>query len=321
VENVNKSRLKSNMSFFTLLVKLTRVQCYTEFLFMLIPIFSLLFSQGLVLSPSFVLLSVPFAFLFAAGAIYNFIRDVDFDSAEKNPFAKGALSKQRALIFLLAFFIASIVSFLLLYQSLWALLFFSAYVFFTFSYSGLKFRFKETLASVVVASFVLWIAAPLIVLAEFEIFSREALVLLLFITLTYTGREIHHTLLDYKKDLEKGCKTFAIKVGRKNAIFIENMLLFAGLCCILFNSASSSNPLLIILSSLYGLGYVVSLVFQVLFHKLSSDSSRFDFLTTFGRWPFFLSRFYLLALSLIYLQFSPVASLIVIWVYLTTKHY
>ena len=304
---------------FVILLQLTRGLPYARFLFMLMPIFSLLVNDNFILSPVLVIfLMVPFTLLHAAGFTYNFVCDVHVDSADKNPITRGVVSKRMAMLLSLIFLATAISFFLLFYTSMAAFFFFALHIFLWFSYSGLGFRFKETLVGVFVASFILWVAAPLVILIEFDYFPTTALSLLFFIYLTYTGIEVFHTLLDYEDDLAQGCRTFAVRLGRKKTLMAIHVLLLAGYLCILLNSVFSGDITLEVLSLLYGSGYFAIVAVQMLFYRRRHNLS---FLWTIGRWPFLLGRLYLLVLGIMYFGFSPVVSFVVILTFLTYPYY
>jgi 4-hydroxybenzoate polyprenyltransferase len=302
----------------TTLFQLTRALSYTRFLFMLVPFFSLLASDNIVSSPVLVIsLIIPFVFLHAAGFTYNFMCDVHVDSVDKNPITKGSISKNKASLLLLAFLLISAILFTFFYRSVAAFLLFAVYMFFWLSYSGLKIRFKESLIGVFVASFVLWVAAPLILITEFSYFSNTVVAILLFVFLTYAGQEMLHTILDYDNDSAKNCKTFAVQAGRKKAIIIMCMLILVGYLCILWNSVSSGDFVLQVLSFLYGVGYVTIVAIQILSYRLQHS---LQFLWVSGRWPFLLARLYLLILSLIFLELSPFMSFLIVLAFLTYQY-
>jgi len=304
---------------YAVLMQLTRASSYANKLFMLIPFFSLLASENIVSSYTLVIfLVVPFVFLHAAGFTYNQICDAYVDSVDKNPITRGSISKSKSMLLLLAFLITSIIFFFLFYTTIVAFLLFAVYIFFWFSYSGLKIRFKETVIGIFVASFVLWSAAPLIILTQFDYFSSTALFLLLFIFLVCASRELHHTLLDYEDDAVKNCKTFAVRVGRTKAIIVKYILYSAGYLCILLNSVFSRNPLLQGLSFLYGTVYFVIVVMEVLSYRLRNG---LGFFWVTGNWIKYLNRLYLLIFSVIYLPLSPLIAFLIVWAFFTTEPY
>ena len=128
-----------------ILFELIRPWTLTEWMFTLIPYFSLLASAGVVTSPLHVIsLIVPFLFLFAAGYAFNARYDAHVDPADKNPITGGAISKGKATFIAITFLLASIFSLLLAYTSIMALLLFPIHLFLGFSYNDLKLRFKES---------------------------------------------------------------------------------------------------------------------------------------------------------------------------------
>jgi 4-hydroxybenzoate polyprenyltransferase len=299
--------------------QLTRGLPYTEFFFMVIPFFSLLVSADVVSSlPLVISLMLPLVLLVAGGFTYNQISDAHIDSVEKNPITRGAISKRAASLLSLAFLLASIISFLMFYTSMASFLLFALHIFFWYAYSGLKIRFKETLVGVFVASFVFWIAPSLIILAQFNYLTNTAIALLIFIFLTYTNRDILHTLLDYEIDGAQGSRTFAVRLGRRNTIIIMHTLLSIAGVFTIVNSFISGDIILQVLSVIYGTCYAAIVGIQVLTYKIRHDLS---FLWMSGRWPFFFSRLYLLVLSLIFLRFSFLLCFLVVWIFLTTRHY
>ena len=304
---------------FATAMQLTRPWSLTEFLFTLIPVFSLLFAANIVTSPALVIsLTVPFLFLFAAGFIYNSRCDVHVDSDDKNPIRRGVISKRKAILLMLAFLLVTIFSLLLFYTSIVVFLFFALHLLLGFLYNGLGLRLKESPLGVFIAGFGFYAAPPLYVLIQFNYFSPAALALLLFIFLTYTGREILHTLLDYEKDASKNCKTFAVRFGRTKAMVIMQILGLSGYLVILWEVIASGNFFLQVVSFIYGAVYLAIIAVEILTWKFLHN---LGFLWVVGRWPFFLCRLYLLLFSLIFMELSPLVSLLAVWAFLTTKHY
>jgi 4-hydroxybenzoate polyprenyltransferase len=303
----------------TMMSDLIRPWTLTEWMFPLIPYFSLLVGAGLVSSPVRVVsLIVPFLLLFAAGYAFNARYDVHVDPGDKNPITRGAISKGKATFVAIAFLLASAISLFLAYTSVIVYLLFPIHLFLGFSYNDLKLRFKESPIGVFVAGLGFHTVPSLYILFEFGYFSNTALALIIFIFLTFTGREILHTLFDYVKDAPRNCQTFAVRLGRRTAWAIMHMLCLAGWIVILQNSVASGSFILQILSVLYGAGYLTLFAIQIVSYRLLHN---FGFLWLTGRWPFFLTRLYLLLFSLVFLELSPLISLIVVWAFLTTKHY
>jgi 4-hydroxybenzoate polyprenyltransferase len=301
-----------------ILVQLTRPSSSSAYLFMLIPLFSLLVGDNIVTSPSLAIsLMIPFPFLFAAGFVYNYRCDVHFDSVDKNPLKRGAISKSKANLLVLAFLLTSIFSLLFFYSSIIALLLFVLHLFLGLSYNDLRFRFKESPLGVFIAGFGFYTAPSLYILTHFWYFSSTVLSLLLFIFLTYTSREILHTLLDYEKDTSLNCHTFAVRFGMTKTIVIMHILGLAGWLSILMTSVSSGNLIFQAASFLYGVGYFAIMAAEILSYRLHHS---LEFFSVVGRWPFILSRLYLLVFSLVYLELSPLISLLVVLAFLTIKY-
>lgn len=300
-----------------ILVQLTRPRSSIAYVFMLIPFFSLLIGNNLVTSPVLVLsLMVPFPFLFATGFVYNNRSDVNIDSANKNPITGGLVSRNKALSLFVTFLLISMFSVLFFYSTTTALLIFAMHLFLGFSYNGLGFRFKESPAGVFVAGLGFYTVPSLYILAHFWYYSNTVLALLLFVFLTYTSREILHTLLDHEKDASRNCQTFAVRFGRTKAFIIMHVFGLYGWIAVFMESFYSGNPILQALSLLYGAGYIAVMADEVLSYRLHHN---FDFLWVVGRWPFFLSGLYLLVFSLVCLNLSPLISLLVVLAFLTFK--
>lgn len=299
--------------------QLTRGFPYLEFLFIMIPFFSLLFVDRIVTSVVLaIFLMIPFVFLHASGFIYNNLCDMQVDSPKKNPIKRGAISRNMAYVVLLIFLICAFVSFIFVYNCLLATFLFVLQIFLWFSYSGLKIRFKERSVGVFVASFVGWTAAPLILLVQFYYFSNIALSLLVFVFLTYSGREILHTVLEYESDLKEKCQTFAVRVGKIKGTVVEQVLLTLGVLSIFFFSIFSNQFILVELSLFYVISYSVILLIQILSYELHRN---LEFLWYFGRWPFFLSKLYLVIITLVFLGLSPVSALLVLVFFFAPKRY
>jgi 4-hydroxybenzoate polyprenyltransferase len=301
--------LRETTNYLKALIQLTRITAYSQFLFVLIPSFSLVNTNTALSLSAIIMMTIPFFFLLAAGFTYNQMCDAQSDPPEKNPIAKGDISQRKATVLTLTFLGIAVSFFLISYTSVITFVVYSFLILLWFSYSGLGLRLKETVLGVFVASFGFYVAAPLIIFLRFSYFSNSVLCLLLFLFLTSASREIHHTMLDFKGDAAANCRTFAVRIGWKRAIVIKYVLYSLGYSFILLNSILSGNLILLSASILYGVCYFALVAVEVILrHSLKS-------LWTAGLWIRFLNKLYLLGFSLIYLSLSPVYLLLIVWAF------
>ncbi|MCX6677112.1 MAG: UbiA family prenyltransferase [Methanothrix sp.] len=201
---------------------------FSNYLLILFPFLSILFASDLMKSIWDVSLIIPFIISMTGGFIYNTICDLTTDPREKNILAQGLLQKKSAEKSVAILVLATIISSIILYKSLVAIILFWFISLMAYLYSGLKIRLKESLFAPIIASITLWVGAPLVLLTEFNYFNNISINLLLGLFFIYMGYEIQHTIRDYENDLAFDIWTFAVRVGKKNAIIVEYLSLAVG---------------------------------------------------------------------------------------------
>ncbi|MGD0450531.1 MAG: UbiA family prenyltransferase, partial [Candidatus Bathyarchaeia archaeon] len=273
---------------------------------------------GFHITPYSFLLIIPFIPAMAAGFIYNAICDAAKDPKFKNPITNGTLPKEVAQIVAIAFALISAILFFLLYSSLVALSISTLYLILWFAYSGLKIRFKETYLAPIVASFVLWVGAPLILVAEFNSFKILIDGLLLGLFFVFFSFEVNHTIGDYDLDLKYDCRTFAVRVGQKKAIIAKHITLSFGYALILLSAyflLDASNMILVFLP-LFPLTQTV----MILYDKKRIRLDRKMYENLFFVSPFFVIKFFLIIFSVLVMNFQIQYSLFFIWLFLIDKN-
>ena len=203
---------------------------YPHLLVVAFPFFALLISNGVISAdnglPIFYLL--PCLFTLMALYVYNDLCDSKTDTIEKNPISRGELQKNVAVLCTVLFTLFAVVSAVAIYRSPLAIGVLFSFIFFSLAYSGLKTRFKTTMAGPFVASYVLWTAPSLALIAEFSFLNNVAVCLLCGIFLVFTSHELHHQIGDFALDKEKKVKTFAVKFGLKKAFLFTIILSVSG---------------------------------------------------------------------------------------------
>lgn len=287
-----KEKIKKILKFGLRIKALIRVFPYGNYLITVFPVFAILVQKGLIVSIWSLLYILPFVSIMAAGFGYNTICDAKKDPKEKNVITRGDMSKNSAYFLVMFLLIFSPLLFLSLYKSIYALAFFIFYVFLWLAYSGIKIRFKENYLGPVVASIVLWVAAPITLAIEFNLLDSAVLYLLLGLFFIYIGYEIRHTLGDYDMDLAYNCKTFAVIFGKKYATIIEYISLIIGYLLLLISVYCLLGPSLI--------------DFTILFTTL----------LIFIRFPFIVTRIFIIVYSCTLLQLPTLLILFIIWILL-----
>lgn len=291
----------------------TRVFPYSAYLLVLFPFFAILIHEKLIDSAWSLFFIVPFIFAFAAGFSYNTYCDTKIDPKEKNPILRGEISHKNVLILTLSFTIVSILLFIVINSSLISLFLFILYIFLWLAYSGLNIRFKESYPGPFVASFVLWSGPELILLAEYHYLRPIAAILLIGVFLIFASREVRHTIIDYSEDLDKGCESFAVKIGLKEANIIKFLLLVAG---IIFMLAS----VYLGLEQMYSISrFMITLIMLILIISYLSVVGFSYFVFQQSYIPYILTKILLIIYGSIMLSLSPLYTLLVVWVFLSEK--
>lgn len=312
--SIELERIQKN---FVILKQLTRNFPYSEFLFPTIPIFAILIQQKLIVSPWSILLISPFLLVHAAGYCYNHICDSDIDSKEINPITRGEITKKQTGYIIGVILIATLITFIALYSSKEGLVLFLVYIFLWFAYSGINIRFKERYLGVFVASFILWVSTPLIIIAEFKYFDTGVIFLIIGIFLVYASREILHTIMDYEEDIRENCNSFAVKVGKKTAIITRYLFLGGGYTFLMASSLHVIGAIFLPIVMLFALIFGTSHLLEFAGSKLNL---RVGPLGT-ARLPYYLISLYFLIYSCFILKLSALTILLVVWAYITTKRY
>jgi len=204
---------------------------YPHLLVVTFPFFALLISNGIISADNglFIFYLLPCLFTFIALYVYNDLCDSEIDPTEKNPISRNELQKKVAVLCTVLFTLFAIVSFVAIYASPLAIGVLFSYIFFSLAYSGLKTRFKTTIVGPFVASYVLWAAPSLALIAEFSFLNSVSMCLLCGIFLVFTSHELHHQIGDFAFDKEKNVKTFAVKFGSKKAFLFTIILSVSGI--------------------------------------------------------------------------------------------
>ncbi len=316
-------KLSRITKFVDVLRRSVRIFPYFSYLFNFFPFFCILYSQGSISSPSAFLLLAPFVMAMAGGFMFNTICDSSKDPEWKNTITSKELPKSLAAYLTAVFCAISLVLFLLLFKSLAAILLSNVYILIWLAYSGLRVRFKETYLAPLVASFVLWVGGPLILLTEFNCFTLLTITLLVGMFFCFCSFEIYHTVVDYKDDLAYNCQTLAVRLGVKNALILKHISLALGSALLLFSIYFFNiNPYLFLLFTSCSIGAQALLIGL---DKLEYDQQNFynltrkAYTTYFFASPFFISRFLLLLLGLAALSLPPELSFLFIWVFAVDK--
>lgn len=289
---------------------------YEQYLITSFPFFVILLVQGFDISLYSILLLLPFVIIMAGLFMYNTICDAPQDPKHKNPITRGDISERRVKLAMWSCVIVSILMVFLLYKSYLAILVFLFYVFLSFSYSGLKLRFKETFLGPPLASFLLFCAAPLLLLVEFDYFSLPSILLLLGIFSIYFGHEIKHTVIEYDMDKSASCKTFAVTIGRKYSTIIEYLLLIIGFGLIICSSLIVGNSLplnaVFVVLALISLISTISYGFKKKFN-IDEDLLRNDM-------PYIVTKIIYVGYACLILNLPLLIVFFIIWILFTDKY-
>lgn len=202
---------------------------FTGFQVVFLPLFAHLVVSGRLTRGLAVAQVVPFVLATTAGYIYNNLTDLRDPPHKPNPVADGTLVPAVARRLLGAVLAAAVASFALLYRRPEAWLAFGAYLGLTLAYSGLGVRFKETWLGPFLGAAVLWVGGPAILAIETRATSGPVGWMLASACLTFSARELCHTLTDLADDRASGYRTFAVRAGADVTRRLEIGLLAAGL--------------------------------------------------------------------------------------------
>lgn len=300
------------------IITMSRVFPYGRYLITVFPFFAVLIHNGLISSPMSFLLIIPFVTAMAAGFIYNTICDSEKDPKEKNIITRGDFTKNNAFVVLITSIIISLLIFLLTYTSKIALILFIFYIFLWLGYSGLKIRFKETYLATIIASIVLWVGAPIILLIEFQYFDYSITFLLIGLLFVYIGHEIKHTTIEHDMDLEYKCKTFAVRFGKKYATIIEYITLILGFFFLLNSIYYLQETLFAEVTVLFALLFLISLILTVSYgYKVNYNLSRDLIFITL---PYIATKIFIIAYSCMVLQLPILLVLFVMWIFFIDRY-
>lgn len=288
---------------------------YSAYLLNFFPFYTMLIQAKLINSLWDFIFPIPFIFVMATGFAYNTICDIKIDPEEKNPIKRGDISHRSVFLVMLFSLIASIILFTFCSNSPFTIFLFFVYILLWLAYSGLNIRFKESYLGPFVASIVLWTGGPLILLVEYNYINLMSLTLLFGIFLIFTSREIRHTILDYKNDLNGGSQTFIVRSGLKWAIMSQYVLLISGAVFISLSLYASMEK---VLDSVFGttviqisiLSYLILVLLSYLPFKIMKYQSYA---------PYYLTKILLIIYGCVMLNLSPIYTLLLIWVFISDK--
>jgi len=293
--------------------KLLRHFPYTEMLALFLPVYAHLYVKGYIASVSALLLMIPFIFAYAAGFVYNNITDTKDDPYLKtNPLVRGEVSQAHAWSVFYITLAFSVLSFLLLYKSNIAQVVYFVYLFLCLAYSGCGVRFKETLLAPLIASFIVWVGGPVILLIEYKSLDKVTAALVLGSWLVFIGREVLHSITDYDTDIHSGYRTFAVRVGLHISSWIQNVS-FVGGTLVLIGSVSAYAggwPISgqgVLLSIILGLAMAVQFAASFSNQLIDPHAS------------YFLIRVFYVTYAAVILQLAPLITLMFVWVFCTSK--
>jgi 4-hydroxybenzoate polyprenyltransferase len=297
-------------------MKLLRGFPYGRYLITVFPVFAILIHNGLISSPWSFSLIFPFIFIIAAGFTYNAICDADKDPIEKNVIASGNFRKNYALILLVSLIIISLGLFLIIYTSKVSLFFFILYIILWLTYSGLYVRFKESVLAPIIASIVLWVGAPFVILTEYQYFNFDTTVLILGLFFVYIGHEIKHTTVEYDLDLSYNCKTFAVRFGKKYATLMEYIAIIIGYTFLSIGAYRLLDNF--IFTIIFALIFLISMISTISYgYKVNYDLSKDLIFITL---PYSMTILFIIAYSCIQLQLPLLLTMFVMWIFLINKN-
>lgn len=297
------------------LYRATRMFPYLNQLIFVFPFYAILVVNGLVDSVYSLLLVLPFMGIMAAGFIYNTICDAPFDPKYKNPITRGDISKKTTMIWMLISIIISIILFILFYKSYVAFIIFLFYILLWLAYSGFKIRFEESVLGPFIASFIGYLAAPFILLVEFNYFNYPSSFLLLGLYIIYLAHEIKHTIVDYDEDQINNCKTFAVLIGRKYSCLLEYLLLITGFALILGSSYLLGNSF--IFNIIFVILFMISIISTVSY-GLKNNFNINEVL--FNALPYVLTKVFIIIFACLIFDLPALLILFIIWISLLDKY-
>ncbi|MGO9387447.1 MAG: UbiA family prenyltransferase [Methanobacterium sp.] len=296
------------------LYKAARIFPYLEQLILVFPFYAILAFNGFITSAYSLVLVLPYMGVMASGFMYNTISDASNDPKEKNPITRGDISKETTSIGMIVSIIISMVLFILFYKSYLAFIVFLVYIFLWFAYSGLKMRLKESILGPLVASFIGGVAAPLIILIEFNYFNYSSNLLLLGIFAISLAHEIKHTVVDSDEDSLNDSKTFAVLFNVRNSSLMEYLLLIVGFVLLLQSSYTIGNSY--ILNIIFTVLFLISIVFTISY-GIKNNFKVNEVL--YNALPYILTRIFIIVYACLIFKLPALLILFIIWILFMDK--
>ena len=281
----------------------TRFFPYQNHFIVTFPFFALLIKEHLIIeswwSISYLL---PLVFSMIAGYVYNTLCDSEIDNSSRNYITRGLVSRKDAKIVTILSIISSTILALFIYQSLTTIVLLTIYNLNNLAYSGLKIRFKTTLLGPFSTTFSLWVGPAFILLADFSLWTRTSIGLLLGIFLIFSAHEIYHQLYDYSEDKQMNVKTLAVRIGKKNTLIFSAVISIAGF-----------------VSLLYGMYFLIPLIYIAVFSSVLFLFMVFQYIIVREKQAILLSylpvKAILIAFACIYLGFSSLLTVLILMVF------
>jgi 4-hydroxybenzoate polyprenyltransferase len=287
---------------------------YGRYLITLFPFYAFLIADGVVDSVWQLAYVIPFMFAIAAGFFYNTLCDAPTDPVSKNPITRGDFSQRQAKLSVIGLSVICLASSIIIYSSWIALATMAFYLLLWLLYSGLGVRFKESLLAPAVASYVLWVGPPSILLIQFSYFGTNPMLLLLGLFLIYAGHEIKHTVIEHEMDQQYGSRTFSVIVGQRRAACVEYVTLSAGfffLAAVGYDMLWGSMPLSVVFFSIL---FLVTLAMTLTKGIRSSFKIKKD--TIAVKAPYIGAKAFLIFMGAMTIGLSLLVTLFILWVFL-----
>lgn len=292
---------------YAIISRLLRHFPYTEILIFFIPLYALLFASGQIISVIDLFKTLPFVAIGTFVFIYNDLCD-KHDPPGHNPVTSKA-SEDVAKLILYVSLIASILLFVFTYHSTRAYQLYAVYIFLILSYSGVGLRFKETWFGPVVAALVGWVGGPIILASEYGFYTHSVSALLFGAFLFGVSREVAHTIMHYDIDISSGYRTFAVRAGIKTALITKYITLV--LAAVAFIKILPLSPAVMLAAEL---AFFLTVAIEVgldLYNPVILKGYAFS--------PYIVVKFFTILLTCLIIGLSPLFTVIVLWIYSTSK--
>ena len=300
----NYQYIKQNYAIFS---RLLRHFPYTEIIIFFLPLFALLIASSQIISVIDLFKVLPFVAMITFAFTFNDLCDKN-DPQGSNPITSKA-SQNVAKIVLYTSLIASILLFAFNYHSILAYILYGIFIFLNLSYSGLGLRFKETWFGPLVAALVGWVGGPIILASEYGFFTPSVIALLFGVFLFGVSREITHTIMHHDIDISSGYKTFAVRAGIKTALISKYITLV--LAATAFMQILPLAPALMLVAVL---AFFLALAIEVgvdLYNPVIFKGYAFS--------PYIVVKFFTILLTCLMIGLSTLFTVIVLWIYGTSK--